>query len=142
MAELNWNVPLFVGDRMVGVANVHILENGGLAISAGATEDAGIAIEDLPHMSAYSLVLTSVKTEGEKILLLGEWMYELNRWWNYETIGNMDEIKVTKAEFLHYMTRHGTEITSQVPEHLLKPPRADPTVRPEGKEGLDGPKQQ
>lgn len=46
-----------------------------------------------------------------------EWMDHLKRWWNYESIANTDDLKLSKAEFLSYMTRaRGTEITYQVPD--------------------------
>jgi len=114
MAALSWNVPLFVEDRMVGVAHVQIMEDGGLLIQAGSTEDPQINIEDLPHMSGYSLILQSVKNSGVKVLTATQWMNELQRWWNYETIGNMDEILLTKSEFLNYMARNGTEMTNVI----------------------------
>lgn len=66
MAALGWSVPLFVEDRMVGTAYVQLGENGALTINAGSTEDPKIYIEDLPHMSGYSLVLQSIKNSTPK----------------------------------------------------------------------------
>lgn len=62
--------------------------------------------------------------EGEKVFTPAEWMNELRRWWNYEEIGNMGSIKLTKEEFLDYMARtRATEVTHQIPKAL----RAKPT---------------
>jgi len=103
MAALSWSVPFFVEDRMIGAAHVELMDNGGLLIQAGSTEDPEIHVEDLPHMSGYSLILQSAKNSTPK--------HDCSP--NYCCCGPDD----------------------------MKPPRADPTVWPEGKEGLDGPKQ-
>lgn len=61
--------------------------------------------------------------EGEKVFTPAEWMNELRRWWNYEEIGNMASIKLTKEEFLDYMARtRATEVTHQIPEALRTQP--------------------
>lgn len=54
--------------------------------------------------------------EDEKMLTPLQWMNELKRWWDYEPSGNMDQMKLSKQEFLTYMQNsHGTEVTGQVP---------------------------
>jgi len=61
----------------------------------------------------------STRDEDEKMLTPGDWMNYLKRWWNYESIGNMDQLKLTKKEFLSYMQRtKSTEVTGQVPDHF------------------------
>ena len=55
----------------------------------------------------------------EELLTPEEWMNKLRRWWNYESVDNMDEMKLTKVEFLTYMQNtRSTEVTSQIPEHI------------------------
>lgn len=57
--------------------------------------------------------------DGVKVLTPTDWMNYLKRWWNYESIGNMDAIKMTRQEFFAYMSRtNSTEVTNQIPEHI------------------------
>jgi hypothetical protein len=54
------------------------------------------------------------ETEQVKVLRPEEWMNELKRWWNYNAVGNINEMKLTETEFFSYMNQHGTEVTAQV----------------------------
>lgn len=57
--------------------------------------------------------------DGVKVLTPSDWMNYLKRWWNYESIGNMDTIKMTRKEFFAYMSRtNSTEVTNQIPKYI------------------------